>query len=804
MIEYVGEQLAFGKIGNAFISVSFVGALFASVLYFIHARNQEKNDLKKLARGFFTAHAVSVFGIFFMLMYLIFNHRFEYYYVWQHSNTIMPMRYIFACIWEGQEGSFLLWTIWHCVIGFFLIRNLGKWESPVMWVICIVQAFLASMILGSYFFDYKIGSNPFTLLREHSDFANLPFVQMPDYLAKLNDGRGLNPLLQNYWMVIHPPTLFLGFAATVVPFAFAIGGLTIKKTTEWVKPALPYALFGVMILGLGILMGAAWAYEALSFGGFWAWDPVENASLVPWLTLVGGLHVMLIYLKRGQAIISVYVLIIISFLLILYSTFLTRSGILGESSVHAFTDLGMSGQLLVYMMFFVVLAIFLIAYNWKHIPKAQTDDSFTSREFWMFIGMLVLVISAIQISFTTSIPVVNKILNTKFAPPANVIAYYNSWQVPIATVICILIAIGQFFKYKTSDGKEVLKKLLLSFVASLIIALAFHLYFSFDHVQHVLLLFATVFAVFANADYWLRTLKGKVNFSGASIAHMGLALLLLGALLSNAKSYFISRNILNIDLGKDFPNNENIMIREGDTLRMGDYYVTYKGKYKEGVNVFFDIDYLTHNQLNNTYKKEFTLKPIIQLNERMGNASEPATKRFFGMDIYTHITYADIEAITNEATSDEYTKPKTYDIKPGDTLMVSNAFVYFRGIDKNVNTDSLQLQEGDLAVYGVFDLVDVNKKFHQAKPMFIIKSRQLITTNTFVEELGLKFRFTDINVENGNFKFEISEKKSNKRDFVIMKAIVFPQINILWAGCILLVIGSWIAMRKRFKESYRE
>jgi cytochrome c-type biogenesis protein CcmF len=376
--------------------------------------------------------------------------------------------------------------------------------------------------------------------------------------------------------------------------------------------------------------------------------------------------------------------------------------------------------------------------------------------------------------------------------------------VPIATVICILIAIGQFFKYKTSDGKEVLKKLLFSFVASLIIALAFHLYFSFDRVQHVLLLFATVFAVFANADYWLRTLKGKVNFSGASIAHMGLALLLLGALLSNAKSYFISRNILNIDLGKDFPNNENIMIREGDTLRMGDYYVTYKGKYKEGVNVFFDIDYLTHNQLNNTYKKEFTLKPIIQLNERMGNASEPATKRFFGMDIYTHITYADIEAITNEATSDEYTKPKTYDIKPGDTLMVSNAFVYFRGIDKNVNTDSLQLQEGDLAVYGVFDLVDVNKKFHQAKPMFIIKSRQLITTNTFVEELGLKFRFTDINVENGNFKFEISEKKSNKRDFVIMKAIVFPQINILWTGCILLVIGSWIAMRKRFKESYRE
>jgi cytochrome c-type biogenesis protein CcmF len=169
-----------------------------------------------------------------------------------------------------------------------------------MMVMMMIQVFLASMLLGLEFGHVKIGSNPFILLRNQADFINLPFVQMPDYLSKMKDGRGLNPLLQNYWMVIHPPTLFLGFAATAIPFAFAMGGLLTNRVREWVKPALPWTFFAVGILGIGILMGGAWAYEALSFGGFWAWDPVENASLVPWLTLVGGAHVMLINKKNAS------------------------------------------------------------------------------------------------------------------------------------------------------------------------------------------------------------------------------------------------------------------------------------------------------------------------------------------------------------------------------------------------------------------------------------------------------------------------------------------------------------------------
>jgi cytochrome c-type biogenesis protein CcmF len=451
-IQYVGEHLQFGRLGNIFIILSFTAAFVSTFAYAFQVYRKKEDPLSwnQIARASFFVHGVSVTGIIVLIYYLIHKHYFEYYYVWQHSNTILPMKYMWACLWEGQEGSFLIWTFWHVVLSIVIILRGKTWEAPVMMVMMMIQVFLASMLLGLEIDHVKIGSNPFILLRNHPDFVNLPFVQMSNYLSKINDGRGLNPLLQNYWMVIHPPTLFLGFASTAIPFAFAMAGLLTGKIREWVKPALPWAFFGVMVLGIGILMGGAWAYEALSFGGFWAWDPVENASLVPWITLVGGAHVMLINKKNGKSLLSTFILCSSTFILILYSTFLTRSGILGETSVHAFTDLGMTGQLILYMAFFTVMTIVLLVWRRKQIVDKGEEDDASSREFWMFIGMLVLVISAIQITITTSVPVINKIFGTKMAPPANVIDFYNSWQVPLAVIICLLITIAQFFKWKKS------------------------------------------------------------------------------------------------------------------------------------------------------------------------------------------------------------------------------------------------------------------------------------------------------------------------------------------------------------------
>lgn len=803
-IQYIGEQLHFGKLGNLLISLAFSGALLGAISYFLGLRRtDESRSWNKLARGAFMVHAASITGIFVLLYYLIFNHRFEYYYVWQHSSTTLPWQYIFASFWEGQEGSFLLWTFWHVILSLVIIRKGGTWEAPVMVTICMVQAFLVSMVLGVTVLEYKIGTNPFVLLREHPDMANLPFIKMPDYLQRISDGRGLNPLLQNYWMVIHPPVLFLGFASTLIPFAFAMGGLMTRRVREWTTPALPYAFFGVMILGTGILMGAAWAYEALSFGGFWAWDPVENASLVPWLTLVGAAHVMLIHKKNGSSLMSSLLLVVITFILILYSTFLTRSGILGDTSVHAFTDLGMTGQLVIYMLFFAVQAGWLMFVNRKAFPKPGSEDPIYSREFWMFIGMLVLVISGLQITFTTSIPVINKILGTKMAPPADVISHYNSWQIPFAIIIGILIAIGQFFKYKSTAPGDFWKKMAPSLIVSVILSAIACWFIEFSKIQYILLFFSCIFAIASNIDYALRILKGKLDFTGGSVAHIGMALILLGSLLSNAKSQTISRNLLNVDLGKDFPNNENIMLTKGDTLQMGDYLITYKGKEKVGVNVFYEIEYLKPDFYGNNHEYLFTLKPRVQLNPRMGNVSEPDTKHFLSKDIYTHVTYADLESLNKPEGEGDYAEAKAITMKVGDTISTSNSLITLLGLSQDLNRNELGLQHTDIAVGAVLKAIDINKKSHDLMPLFIIKDNVVFAKDVFVDELGLKAAFTKIIPDSGKVEITIAEKKNNKREFIIMKAVIFPQINVLWSGCILLIIGSTMAIRKRIKDNRR-
>ena len=799
-IQYVGEHLLIGNIGNLFIVISFVAAILSAMGYYFSAQNKLPSDSwQNIGRIAFRIHSLSVLGIIGTLFIIIFNHYFEYQYAWQHSSKALPVRYILSCFWEGQEGSFLLWTFWHIVLGNILIRYSGEWESSVMTVVSVVQIFLSSMLLGIYIFGYKLGSNPFLLLREHLDYANLPFVKISNYLETL-DGRGLNPLLQNYWMTIHPPTLFLGFASTLVPFAYAIAGLWQKKYTEWLKPALPWTFFGVMRLGTGILMGGAWAYEALSFGGFWAWDPVENASLVPWLTFVGGAHVMVIYKNKGQSLVTTFFLIFLTFIFILYSTFLTRSGILGDTSVHAFTDLGMSGQLLVYLLFFVFVSAFLLVKHYKHLPKEKDEDNITSREFWMFIGALVLLISAFQIIFTTSIPVINKVFGSNLAPPLNPIQHYNSWQVPFAIIISCLIAIGQYFNYKATDTKKFLSRLLISILVSIVISVIIMLSFNTFNGYFIALCFTSVFAILANLNYLFRILKGNIKKAGPSIAHIGFGMILLGSLISTSQSETISINTSSVDvskLGKDFSNNDNLLLSLNDTLKMGKYFVTYKGKKKEGINVYYAIDYL-EKDANGKYKLSFTLNPLVQTNPRMGNIAEPDTRHFLQKDIYTHVTYAELEA-ENETSSNEFVEKSTQSLQIGDSLFATNSIVVLESLLKDIDRKKYNLNDSDIVVAAHLRITDINNKTYFADPLYVIEENYVSPLDAKVEALGLKFSFTKIDIQTGKVEIKLFEKKSNKKEFIVMKAIIFPGINILWLGCFLMIIGSIVAIVNRLR-----
>lgn len=803
-IQYVGERLLPGQAGNVFVILAFVSALFSAIAYFNASKEiSSASSWKKLARLSFRIHSLAVLGIVATLFYMLRYHLFEYEYVWHHSNTEMRMRYILSCFWEGQEGSFLLWSFWHVVIGNILIRTAKDWEAPVMATVAAVQMFLASMLLGVYIFEYKIGSNPFTvLLREHPDFGNIPLFQNPNYLAKL-DGRGLNPLLQNYWMTIHPPTLFLGFALTLVPFAYAIAGLWKKKFDEWQKPALPWTFICIAILGTGILMGGAWAYEALSFGGFWAWDPVENSSLVPWLTLVGSAHVMLIHKHKGQSLFTAFFLTLITFILILYSTFLTRSGILGETSVHAFTDLGMSGQLLLYLFFFMGLAIVLLIVNRKHFQKTNEEEAVWSREFWMFLGALVLLISSFHIMFNTSMPVWNKLFNLKMAPPANAIGFYNSWQIPFAIIISLLIATGQFLKYKDTDIKTVVKKLIIPFIGSILLCAIVAIAMRLDQFFYVLLLWSSVFCVWANAHYWLIVLSGKIKNAGASIAHIGFGLILTGALISTSKKEFISVNNSGKDietLDKQLTNSKNILLQVGDTLRMGDYFVTYKGKLKQGVNIYFEIEYYK-KQPDGKLKYDFTLKPVVQTNPRMGNVAEPDTRHFLHKDIYTHVTYADLETLEEKKQEgNEYGTSKSFTIAVGDTISSSNSLIILEGFNTNVDKKRYGISDSSLAVEAMLKLMDVDKKTYSARPIYVIDHNRIEPIEAEVPELGVKINFWKITPETGKIDLSLAERRTNKPDFIVMEAIIFPYINILWTGCIVMVIGTFIAILQRAKR----
>ncbi|MGL6268820.1 MAG: cytochrome c biogenesis protein CcsA, partial [Chitinophagaceae bacterium] len=472
---YEGEHLLIGQVGHFFALLALIASMAAGFAYYkstvvISAIDSQR--WRKFARTAFILDVVSVLALFLILYLIIYNHYFEYKYAHQHSKRSLDVQYLLSCFWEGQEGSFMLWSFWNAVIGLVVIRTAKKWEAPVMTFISLAQIFLASFLIGIYFFDVRIGTSPFVLMR--NEFPDAPVFQDPQYLFKyLTDGNGLNVLLQNYWMVIHPPVLFLGFASTLVPFSFAVAGLWKKDHKGWIQQALPWSLFSAGILGLGIMMGAAWAYESLTFGGYWAWDPVENASMVPWLVLVAGIHTMLIYKHTGHSVKASYFFLVLSFLLVLYSTFLTRTGVLGDTSVHSFTGEGNSlyWHLILMMISFGVIPLVLYIRNRKGIPVIIKEESMQSREFWMFVGSLLFFVSAVYIIVLTSLPFINGIFGTNWAIGQDVEYVYNRVMILVAFVLGMLTAITQYLKYKDTPRKYFLGKILKPTIIALVLSL---------------------------------------------------------------------------------------------------------------------------------------------------------------------------------------------------------------------------------------------------------------------------------------------------------------------------------------------
>jgi cytochrome c-type biogenesis protein CcmF len=812
-IAYQGEHLLPGQLGQFFIILAFVSALFSTISYYFATTDNNKLDTSWLWMGRigYYLNTISVIGIGSCLFYIIYSNLFEYHYAWEHSSRTLPVYYIISSFWEGQEGSFWLWGFWQAVLGNILIWRAKSWEKPVLTVIALSQTLLASMLLGVEIFGSRIGSSPFILLRQA--MGDAPIFSRPNYMSFIKDGNGLNPLLQNYWMVIHPPTLFLGFSSMVVPFAYAVAGLWQKRYKEWIQPAISYALFAVMVLGTGVIMGSLWAYESLNFGGFWAWDPVENAALIPWLTLIGALHVMIVYKNTGHAYFTATFLTLISFVLVLYASFLTRSGILGDTSVHAFTDLGMFWHLVVDVIIFLIIAVAVLIIRWKELPISKKEEETYSREFWMFVGAVFLALSCLQLIVVTSIPVWNTIFKTSIAPPSNPVTLYNVFQAGFAVVVTLLAGVTQFLKYKKTDNTRFYITSVIYLVFSAVITAfivyitgVYHLRFVF-----VMVMFGAVYSLMANVKVLADVFKGKIKLAGSAVAHIGFALIMVGALISAGTSKVVSQNDTGQDYGADFAkaNNprENIMLYKNEPAKMGKYTVTYVGDSISAPNHYFKVDYKLLNA-NGSIKEEFMLRPNSQANRKMGLVSSPDTKHYLFHDLYTHISMAPIkyddelagDAAHGEENDDaNYNPPVAHQIKVGDTIPYRDGLIILQKLNKEAHVQNIPLTANDVAVGADLKVISHGLTY-TSEPVFMVKNGSVFDFARKVDDAGLKLRLSKIIPEKDEVEITVYDQPESKKTYIVMRAIEFPYINFLWSGTVIMVIGFLISIFRRNKE----
>jgi cytochrome c-type biogenesis protein CcmF len=828
-----------GDLGHLFVITSFITALIASFAY-LKATTvldlMKQQQWRRNGMVSFFIHTLSVLGVCVTLFVIISNHYFEYHYAYNYSDRKLPSYYLVSTFWNGQEGSFLLWLSWHAVLGIVVIATNKFWEAPVMTIFSLVQAFLASMILGVVIpgLEFKIGSSPFILLRDAMQDAPI-FKAQPEFIPK--DGQGLNPLLQNYWMVIHPPVLFLGYALTVVPFSYCLAGLWLKKYSDWIRPALPWTLIGGGTLGLGILMGGYWAYETLNFGGYWNWDPVENSVFVPWLILVASLHTMITYKNSETALKASIILVISVFIGILYSTFLTRSGILGDTSVHSFTDLGLSGQLLLYLLFFLTASLVLSIIRWKEIPSTEKEASTYSREFWIFIGASTLCLMGFQVLAGTSIPVVNAILTNlgierKLAPPTDAVAFYSKFQIWFAIAIGILSAVGQFFWWKKMDRKLLMNQLFVPAIAALLVALLVVNLSKVFNLSYALLMLAGFFTIFANAKILFSLLKSSPSLSGGAIAHIGVGLMLIGIMFSAGYSKIVSLNNTGLQISKEFSeefNRDNLLLFIHEPRTMWGFDIEYLGErlepryhtgfirktdvhqtedenkviakrdikvgsrnYKandtiqvQGENTFYEIELRKGT-------RKYKLFPRAQINPEMGGLlASPDIYRSATADLYTHVS-----SVMDPAEETEWSAIEELKVKQSQQFFANDYVGVLESVDRIYNVFGLELTDQDVAVKARIRLQG-EKGDYVAEPIFLIRDKMVGRIPDEISDLGIRLTLMNIHPETNEFSVGINTRQ---KDWVVIKAMEKPFINVLWIGTFILMFGFGLAAARRIRE----
>lgn len=528
-------------LGSFSLFLAFIVSAYALIASLVGVKIKSLKWIKSGENAVFAVSGLLTLASI-VLIYAFLIHDFQIQYVAEHSSRSLPLVYRLSAFWAGQEGSLLLWgwllTVFASLV---LLQNRGKNEQLMPYVVAVMMGI-------SFFF---LGLLVFT---------SRPFLELPFFLS---EGRGLNPLLQNPGMIIHPPTLFIGYVGFSVPFAFAIAALLSGQLGDtWIKSTRRWVLFSWLFLGLGNLLGAQWAYVELGWGGYWAWDPIENASLLPWLTGTAYLHSVMVQERRGMLKVWNMVLIILTFSLTLFGTFLARSGIL--SSVHAFAVSPLLGVLFLTFIGGVLLFSFILLVSRLKLLRSENElDSLLSRESTFLFNNLILVGAAFAIFWGTVFPLISEAVRgvkITVGPP-----FYNQIMVPIGLALLFLTGICPLISWRRTSGKNLKKNFLYPFIITII---GGTIIFGWT-IQHPWALTSFTLSIFVVATIIMEFIRGtkvrremkregylKSFFNlirrnkrryGSHIIHIGIVLIFVGITGSSA---FKSEKLVTLEKGE--------------------------------------------------------------------------------------------------------------------------------------------------------------------------------------------------------------------------------------------------------------
>src|SRR5579862_9532927 len=507
-----------------------------------------------------------------LLIYLLLSGDFRLSYVWEHSNRAMPAIYKFTAWWGGQAGSLLLWS-WllasYSVIAIF--RNRRKLRDVMPYVTAILmttEGFFITLI--------AFVAKPFDMIMKGQVVVEPP------------DGNGLNPLLQYWTMVIHPPMLYLGYVGFAVPFAFAIGSLITRQPGDsWINTTRRWTLVTWMFQTTGILLGAGWAYAVLGWGGYWGWDPVENASLLPWITATAFLHSVMMQEKKGMMKVWNIVLVSSTFFLCIFGTFLTRSGVV--QSVHAFAQSSLGRYFVTFLAVGIAATLYLILNRLDYLKSEAQLESVLSRESSFLFNNLILLASCFAVLWGTLFPVITEAINgEKISVDA---PFFNRVNIPIGLGLMLLTGVGPLIAWRKSSVESLKRAFFWPSVAGLVVALGL---FAMG-VRHFYALVSFALCTFVAVTVVIEFFKGALAIRGKEGQNILASMVeLTHRNTRRYGGYLVHMGIVFMFIGftgKAFDLNKTVEVTKGQIVPLGAYRLAI-GDIESGKNENYSWDIL--------------------------------------------------------------------------------------------------------------------------------------------------------------------------------------------------------------------